>query len=138
MGADPLDRRERGCNAETLRVRRSARDRGARPGFTSAERDRIKELEREVRELRTANETLKKARAYFARDGRIANAGALDGFVAALACRPEMISPSESMPVIQSGATEDGDAVVGLRAGWAYRIKDRRGAYLSVAAATVQ
>ena len=42
------------------------RDAGERPGLTSAERDRIKELEREVRELRVANEILKKASAYFA------------------------------------------------------------------------
>ncbi|QEU08021.1 hypothetical protein FOB51_08425 [Paracoccus yeei] len=42
------------------------RDRGERGGLTSAEKDRIKELEREVRELRTANEILKKASAYFA------------------------------------------------------------------------
>lgn len=35
-------------------------------GLTSAEKDRIKELKREVRELRTANDILKKASAYFA------------------------------------------------------------------------
>jgi transposase-like protein len=57
-----------GCNAETLRlwVRRSERDRGARPGLTTDERDRIKALERENRELRQANEILRKASAYFA------------------------------------------------------------------------
>jgi len=42
------------------------RDGGERPGPTSAEKARIKELEREVRELRQANEILKKASAYFA------------------------------------------------------------------------
>ena len=42
------------------------RDAGQRAGPTSAEKDRIRELEREVRELRTANEILKKASAYFA------------------------------------------------------------------------
>ena len=42
------------------------RDAGQRGGLTSAEKDRIKELEREVRELRQANEILKKASAYFA------------------------------------------------------------------------
>jgi len=41
-------------------------DHGARAGPTSAEKARIKELEREVRELRQANEILKKASAYFA------------------------------------------------------------------------
>lgn len=42
------------------------RDAGQRGGLTSAEKDRIKELEREVRELRQVNEILKKASAYFA------------------------------------------------------------------------
>ena len=57
-----------GCNAETLRlwVRRSERDRGARPGLTTDDRDRLKALERENRELRQANEILRKASAYFA------------------------------------------------------------------------
>ena len=57
-----------GCISETLRVwvRQAERDSGARDGATSAERDRIKELEREVRQLRQANEILRKASAYFA------------------------------------------------------------------------
>jgi transposase-like protein len=57
-----------GCTAETLRrwVRRAERDSGSRPGTTSDERERIKTLEREVRELRQANEILRKASAYFA------------------------------------------------------------------------
>ena len=57
-----------GCSPDSLRVRcqQAERDRGERGGLTSAEKDRIKELEREVRELRTANEILKKASAYFA------------------------------------------------------------------------
>jgi transposase len=57
-----------GCTAETLRkwVRQAEHDRGQRPGATSEERERIKALEREVRELRQANEILKKASAYFA------------------------------------------------------------------------
>jgi transposase-like protein len=57
-----------GCNAETLRlwVRRSERDRGSRAGLTTDERDRLKTLERENRELRQANEILRKASAYFA------------------------------------------------------------------------
>ena len=42
------------------------RDAGQRSGLTSAEKDRIRDLERENRELRTANEILKKASAYFA------------------------------------------------------------------------
>ena len=57
-----------GCTAETLRrwVRQAERDEGSRPGTTSAEQARIRELEREVRELRQANEILRKASAYFA------------------------------------------------------------------------
>jgi transposase len=55
---------------ETLRLwlRREAVDQGQRPGVTSAERERIRELEREVRELRRANEILKAASAFFARE----------------------------------------------------------------------
>jgi transposase-like protein len=57
-----------GCTGETLRnwVRQAERDAGTRPGFTTDERERIKALEREVRELRQANEILRKASAYFA------------------------------------------------------------------------
>jgi transposase-like protein len=57
-----------GCTTETLRnwVRQAERDGGQRPGPTSAERERIKALERENRELRQANEILRKASAYFA------------------------------------------------------------------------
>jgi transposase len=57
-----------GCTAETLRgwVRQAERDQGQRPGPTSEERERIKTLERENRELRQANEILRKASAYFA------------------------------------------------------------------------
>jgi transposase len=58
-----------GCTPETLRkwVRRPEIDAGARPGVTTAERDRLKPLERENFELRRANEILRKASAYFAR-----------------------------------------------------------------------
>ena len=57
-----------GCSAETLRkwVRQAERDEGVRPGLTSAEGERLKALERENRELRRANEILRKASAYFA------------------------------------------------------------------------
>ena len=57
-----------GCTAETLRgwVRQAERDQGLRAGPTSDDRERIKALEREVRELRQANEILRKASAYFA------------------------------------------------------------------------
>ena len=51
-----------GCSPDSLRVwcQQAERDTGQRAGLTSAEKDRIKELEREVRELRQANEILKK------------------------------------------------------------------------------
>jgi transposase len=57
-----------GCTAETLRnwVRQAERDSGQRGGLTTDERQRLKELERDNRELRRANEILKKASAYFA------------------------------------------------------------------------
>ncbi len=57
-----------GCTAETLRkwVRQAERDGGQRPDATTEERERIKVLEREIRELRQANEILRKASAYFA------------------------------------------------------------------------
>jgi transposase-like protein len=57
-----------GCTAQTLHswVRQAERDQGLRPGLTTDERERIKALERENRELRQANEILRKASAYFA------------------------------------------------------------------------
>jgi transposase-like protein len=57
-----------GCMPETLRLwlRQSERDRGERSGPTTDERERIRALERENRELRQANEILRKASAYFA------------------------------------------------------------------------
>ena len=57
-----------GCHPETLRnwLRRHERDTGQRPGLTSSDAARLKDLERENRELRRANEILKKASAYFA------------------------------------------------------------------------
>ena len=57
-----------GCTAETLRkwVRRAERDTGRRPGLTTDDQEKLKALEREVRELRRTNEILRKASAYFA------------------------------------------------------------------------
>ena len=59
-----------GINPETLRnwVERAEIDGGQRPGTTTGDRKRIADLEREVRELRRANEILKAASAYFARE----------------------------------------------------------------------
>ncbi|EPG3431816.1 TPA: IS3 family transposase [Pseudomonas aeruginosa] len=60
-----------GCTAETLRgwLRQHERDTGKRDGVTTAEKERIRALEREVRELRQANEILRKASAYFCPGG---------------------------------------------------------------------
>ena len=57
-----------GCKPETLRrwVRQAQRDNGERAGLTTTERERLKQLEREVFELRRANEILRKASAFFA------------------------------------------------------------------------
>jgi len=59
-----------GMGHETLRkwVRKAEVDQGTRPGVSSSEAERIKDLEREVRELRRANEILKAASAFFARE----------------------------------------------------------------------
>jgi transposase len=57
-----------GCAAETLRkwVRQAERDQGVRPGLTTEERERLKQLERENRELKRANTILRQASAFFA------------------------------------------------------------------------
>ena len=57
-----------GCTKETLRrwMREAEREAGERPGPTRADEDRLKALERENRELKRANEILRKASAYFA------------------------------------------------------------------------
>ena len=57
-----------GCTAETLRkwVRQAERDLGKRAGVTTDERARLKELEREIRKQKRANEILRKASAFFA------------------------------------------------------------------------
>ena len=68
MGDDHIHCAEVRLNPETLRswVRQIERDQGRREGLTTDEGERIKALEREVRELRQANEILRKASAYFA------------------------------------------------------------------------
>jgi transposase len=59
-----------GMTTETLRkwVRQTERDEGTRPGITTEEHERLRNLEREVKELRRANEILKAASAFFARE----------------------------------------------------------------------
>jgi transposase len=57
-----------GCTSETLRgwVRQAERNEGRRPGLTTDERQRLKDQELEIRELKRANEILRKASAFFA------------------------------------------------------------------------
>ena len=57
-----------GCTTEALRrwVRQAERDVGKRPGLTVAERERLKQLERENLELKRANEILRNASSFFA------------------------------------------------------------------------
>ncbi len=57
-----------GCTPETLRtwVRQAQRDQGTRAGLTTDEREKLRQLERENRELKRANEILRKASAFFA------------------------------------------------------------------------
>jgi len=57
-----------GCTAETLRkwVRQTEIDQGSRNGTSSTELEQLKALERENRELKQANEILRKAAAFFA------------------------------------------------------------------------
>jgi transposase len=56
------------CTTECLRrwVRQAERDAGQQPGLTTTERERLKALERENRELKRANDILRKASAFFA------------------------------------------------------------------------
>jgi transposase len=62
--------RQLGVGVESLRVwvKQTEIDQGRRPGLTTAEQQRIAQLERENKELRRANEILKAASAFFARE----------------------------------------------------------------------
>ena len=68
MGGDSVRRREARDSTESLRrwVRQAERNAGTRPGLTTTEREELKRLQREVVELKRANEILKKAAAFFA------------------------------------------------------------------------
>jgi transposase-like protein len=81
VGGDLVYREQFGWTAESLRlwVRRVERDAGERPGVTTGEQQRLKLLERENRELRRANEILRKAAAYLPR--RSSTAAGRDGGV---------------------------------------------------------
>jgi transposase len=84
IGGDHLDRAERGINHETLRVwlRQAQTDAGRTSGLTTDEREQLKVLQRENRELRRANEVLKSAAIFFATelDGRQPRLRALSMF----------------------------------------------------------
>ena len=68
MGGDSVSRREARDSPESLRrwVRQAERDAGTRRGLSTTEREELKRLQREVVELKRANEILKKAAAFFA------------------------------------------------------------------------
>jgi transposase len=68
VGGEHVDRQQVRLHSGDLRnwVRQAERDSGQRGGLTTDERQRLKELERDNRELRRANEILRKASAYFA------------------------------------------------------------------------
>jgi len=70
VGAVTRVAKQLGVGAESLRnwVKQAEIDSGKRPGVTTAEQQRIAELERENRELRRANDILKAASAFFARE----------------------------------------------------------------------
>jgi transposase len=70
VGAVSRVARQPGIGTESLRnwVKQADVDSGKRPGITTAEQRRIAELERENRELRRANEILKAAASFFARE----------------------------------------------------------------------
>jgi transposase-like protein len=68
VGGHRVNRPQIGCVPQTLNewIKRAEVDAGVRNGVTTGEAQRVKELEREVRELRKANEILKLASAFFA------------------------------------------------------------------------
>jgi transposase-like protein len=72
-----------GCTAPTLRnwVRQAERDLGIRGGTRYAERERLKELERENRELKRANEILRKASAFFRPGGAQPQSAVMVAFI---------------------------------------------------------
>jgi transposase len=74
-----------GMTAETLRtwVRQAERDSGRRPGLSTEERERLRDLERENKELRRANEILKAA-AHFMRTPRLCGLGCWRGALSLL------------------------------------------------------
>jgi len=98
-----------GCSAEALRnwVRQMEREQGHRPGLTTSERERLKELERENRELRGANEILRKASACFAhaeldRRPKVMDARALFGESVASTSQPRLGVGHPSRPGTES------------------------------------
>ena len=124
-----------GCVPQTLQewVKREEVDSGARPGVTTAEAQRVKELEREVRELRRANEILKLASAFFAQaelDRRFKKAFIdehRDRFGVEPICRVLQIAPSgyrrrvavDGNPALRSArAKRDAELVAHVKQVW--------------------
>ena len=110
IGAVTRVARQLGIGPESLRnwVKQAEIDSGKRPGMTTAEQQRIAELEREVRELRRANEILKAASAFFARGARPAPAEEVVKFISAHRerwgvepiCRTLQVAPSTYYAVV--------------------------------------
>ena len=98
-----------GCTAETLRkwVRQAERDEGKRGGLTTSDRERLKELERETRELKRANDILRKASAFFGPGGARPPREVIVSFIDALRdqdgveliCRQLPIAPQGGQPL---------------------------------------
>ncbi|MBC5781305.1 IS3 family transposase [Ramlibacter sp. USB13] len=120
-----------GCTAEALRrwVRQHETNTGQRPGLSTQEQQRIKDLEREVRELRQANEILRKASAYFGPGGARPPIQAVKAFIdehrgaygVEPICRVMQIAPStywlhaqrRAQPELRSERAKRDDVLVG-------------------------
>ena len=95
-----------GISHETLRnwVRRTEADEGLRPGLTSDERERLKSLERENRELRRANEILKSAAAFFGQCQDEARPAGFARFFAAPVCDWWLVQRCAAPPGVRPGS----------------------------------
>ncbi|WP_435531642.1 IS3 family transposase [Ramlibacter cellulosilyticus] len=120
-----------GCTAEALRrwVRQHETNTGQRPGLSTQEQQRIKDLEREVRELRQANEILRKASALFRPGGARPPIQAVKAFIdehrgaygVEPICRVMQIAPStywlhaqrRAQPELRSERAKRDDVLVG-------------------------
>ncbi len=98
VGAVTRVAKQLGIGSESLRnwVKQAEIDSGKRPGVTTAEQQRIAELERENRELRRANEILKAASAFFAYMSTMVSSCGLARFFAAQVRRNREVHPPKS------------------------------------------